>query len=322
MRFKNKDPGGIPRGAKGQFRTMSPEFEPEFAIMKADGTAGVSASAIAGMRLPILYSISLGMLGAGLVLAAVAALLLIAGTRSSGAAVAPAAGSEPSAQGAYPVAVTGALDPVLSPALWLIKWFLAIPHYIVLAFLWAAFVVLTVFAWIAILFTGRYPRGLFDFNVGVMRWTWRVVFYTYGALGTDRYPPFTLQDVDYPARLAVTYPAHLSRGLALVKWWLLAIPHYIVVGLFTSGLWSWTSASQAADNPAVRAGGGLIFLLVLIAGFILLFKGRYPRGLFDFVMGLNRWVWRVGTYAALLHDDYPPFRLDMGGKEPASSTRD
>src|SRR5947208_8674038 len=132
----------------------------------------------------------------------------------------------------YPVEVRARLDEPLSRWLWLVKWLLAIPHFIVLAFLWVAFVVLSVVAFFAILFTGHYPRGIFDFNVGVLRWTWRVEYYTYGALATDRYPPFTLRDVpDYPTRLQVDYPEHLSHGLVLVKW-LLAIPHFIVIAVF------------------------------------------------------------------------------------------
>jgi hypothetical protein len=219
---------------------------------------------------------------------------------------------------AYPLQLTGELAPRLSRWLWLVKWLLAIPHFVVLFFLWIAFAVVSVVAFFAILFTGRYPRGLFDFNVGVLRWSWRVGFYSYSALGTDMYPPFTLKDVpDYPARLEVAYPQSLSRGLVLVKWWLLAIPHYLVIAVFAGGAWAaWTGAGSAW----MWSSGGLVGLLVLFAGVVLLFTGRYPKALYDFVLGMNRWVFRVAAYAALMTDAYPPFRLDMGGDEPPTGT--
>jgi hypothetical protein len=215
----------------------------------------------------------------------------------------------------YPLRVEGELDDHVSRWLWLVKWVLVIPHVIALVFLWLAFVVLTVVAFFAILFTRRYPCAIFDFNVGVMRWSWRVWFYSYSALGTDRYPPFTLADVpDYPARLDVGYPRALSRGLVLVKWWLLALPQYLVVAVFAGGAWAGVNAANG--DAAWTSGCGLIGLLVLIAGVVLLFTGRYPKAIFDFVMGMNRWVYRVAAYATLMTDAYPPFRLDMGGREP------
>ena len=162
----------------------------------------------------------------------------------------------------YPATITGDLDSDLSRWLWLVKWLLIVPHLIVLFFLWIAYLVLTVVAFFAILFTGRYPRGIFDFNVGVMRWTWRVGFYSYSALGTDRYPPFSLEHRDYPADLEVQYPEQLSRGRVLIKWWLLAIPHYIAVGFLTGG-----------TGPRY---GGLGTALAIFGAVAVLFKRPYP----------------------------------------------
>ncbi len=203
-----------------------------------------------------------------------------------------------SRQDIYPVTVRGELTEPPSNALWLIKWLLAIPHYIILAFLWIAFIIVWIIAFFAILFTGKYPKGLFDFNVGVLRWSWRVGFYSYQALGTDKYPPFTLESVDdYPADLEVVYPERLSQGLVLVKWWLLAIPHYIIVWLFQGGYGG-------------RGGGGLVSILAIIAAIILLFTGKYNEGIFHFVIGMNRWSYRLYAYVSLMTDEYPPFRLD------------
>jgi hypothetical protein len=220
---------------------------------------------------------------------------------------------------AYPVRVDASLDAPLSRWLWLVKWILVIPHYIVLAFLWVGFVVLSAVAMVAIVVTGRYPRAIFEFNVGVLRWTWRVQYYAIGAFGTDRYPPFTLaDDPAYPAHLEVEYPQRLSHGLALVKWWLLAIPHYIIVGLFTGGgLWA---AWQYGEQDHSWAGLGLIGILAVIAAVVLLVTGRYPEQIYDFVLGMNRWVLRVAGYAGLMTDQYPPFRLDMGGHDPGTLT--
>jgi hypothetical protein len=218
----------------------------------------------------------------------------------------------------YPLQLEGELSPQLSRWRWLVKWLLAIPHFVVLLFLWIGFVASSVVALGAIVVTGRYPRRIFDFNVGVLRWSWRVGYYAHSAIGTDQYPPFTLADVPgYPARLSVAYPASLSRGLALVKWWLLALPHYLVVAVFTGG--AIAAVNEANDHALWATGGGLIGLLVCFAGLALLFTGRYPRGLYDLIMGMNRWVFRVVAYAGLMTDQYPPFRLDMGGHEPPAA---
>src|SRR3954453_19397191 len=155
----------------------------------------------------------------------------------------------------YPVRGGAALDPSPSRWLWLVKWLLLIPHFVVLFFLWLAFFGVSVVAFFAILITGRYPRPLFDFNVGVLRWNWRVNYYGYSALGTARSPPVTLAEVPaYPAHLHVPYPERLSRGLVLVKWWLLALPHYIVLSVFVGGgLWA---ASHGTTDSGWNGGWG------------------------------------------------------------------
>ena len=288
------------------------------AVMNADASKAVDVGMTLAAKAGFIFALAIGLLAGGAALAVAGGSMIYAGGRSRPDGPAPTtAGAPPPAppEGGYPVAVDGELDPNLSRGLWLVKWLLAIPHYVVLAFLWLAFFALTVVAFFAILFTERYPRGIFDFNVGVLRWTWRVAFYSYSALGTDRYPPFSLgPEPDYPARLDVPYPERLSRGLVLVKWWLLAIPHYLVVSIFgggwSFGAWWWWRWGDWGGHHWVGWSGGLIGLLVLIAALSLLFRGRYPRDVFHFVLGMNRWSYRVLTYAALMRDEYPPFRLD------------
>ena len=220
----------------------------------------------------------------------------------------------------YPVRVDAALDPSLSRGLWLVKWLLLIPHLVVLVFLWVAFFVVGVIAFFAILFTGRYPRSLFDFNVGVLRWSWRVHYYGYGALGTDRYPPFTLAEVpDYPAHLDVPYPERLSRGLIFVKW-SAGHPALPRAGRLRRRRAVAGHPRRQRTTAGTTAGRrrSLVGLLVLVAAIVLLFTGRYPKPLYDFVLGMDRWALRVAAYTALMTDRYPPFRLDQGGTDPGS----
>nr|WP_306422563.1 DUF4389 domain-containing protein [Paenarthrobacter aurescens] len=297
-------------------------------VMNADASDGVSADLQAGFRSDLMRPAAMGLLFAGVLAILIGVPLLVLGAVGLGRGGGPpgrppstsaaAQGSTPGSTTSSPLHFTGHLDPALSPWMWLVKWFLAIPHFFVLFFLWFAFAVTSIIAWFAILFTGRYPQSLFHFNVGVLRWNWRVAFYAYAVGGTDRYPPFSLSRADYPADMDVEYPPRLSRGLVLVKSWLLLIPHLLIVGAFTgTATWAWRTQDGPAGVINDRGGGlSLLGLLVLIALVTLLFTGSYPRPLFGFIMGINRWVYRVLIYGALLRDEYPPFRLDQGPADP------
>ena len=179
----------------------------------------------------------------------------------------------------------------LSRGLIFIKWLLAIPHLIVLALLGIGLAIVTVIAWFAILITGKYPRGMWDFTMMVLRWSARVNAYL--NLQRDEYPPFG--DQDYPVLFQMEYPEHLSRGLIFIKW-LLVIPHLII--LYVLGL--------------------LSSVVLLIAWVAILFTGKFPRGLFDFVTGVARWSNRVAVYELLLTDAYPPFSMSHEGPSAAN----
>jgi hypothetical protein len=286
--------------------------------MNAAATPNITADIELGGQVDYLVPIAIGLaVGGVLVLVGAIAVILtgIARHRPNadwGAALVDGVGRTNSPTTpfvAHPLRLEGHLDPDLSRWKWLVKWVLAIPHFVVLLFAWIAFAVLTIVAFFAVAFIGRYPRRIFDFNVGVMRWSWRVAFYATSVVGTDRYPPFTLKDTDYPARLDVAYPARLSRRLVLVKSWLLAIPHLLIVCAFTGGWGPDTDWGFVFSD-------GLLGLVGFIAALGLLFTGRYPVGLFNLIMGMMRWVHRVIVYVVLMTDHYPPFRLDQGGSEP------
>ncbi len=190
----------------------------------------------------------------------------------------------PAAAPGYPLRYDVEYPEELSRWLIFVKWLLVIPHTIILYALGVAAGVIGFIAFFAILFTKRYPRGLFDFVVNVNRWGANAG--AYSGLLRDEYPPFSWEPGQYAVTYEVDYPEELSRWLIFVKW-LLAIPHYIVLlFLFIA-----------------------VYLVYIIVFFAILFSKRFPRGLFDFIVGVNRWNYRVGAYTALLRDEYPPFSL-------------
>jgi hypothetical protein len=185
---------------------------------------------------------------------------------------------------AYPVTFEVEYPERLSRWLIFVKWLLAFPHLLILGVFGYLVELTTFISWFVILFTGRYPKALFDLAVMYFRWNARVTAYI--ALLRDEYPPFGGGSPEYPVRFNVEYPEKLSRLLIFVKW-LLAIPHLIILALL----------------------GLLGFVVYVIAWFAILFTGRFPRSLFDFLVGIGRWAFRVDAYIWLMRDEYPPFSL-------------
>ncbi|MET3806841.1 hypothetical protein ABIB25_003861 [Nakamurella sp. UYEF19] len=299
-------------------------------LMNADGTPGITSDAAFQVKAPFLLPLALILLGFGLLVTGGAIALIVVGASGrrrdrDGDRLLPLNSTLPPGRGVtataeHPVVLTARLDPGLSRWLWLVKLFLAFPHFLILFFLLPAFVLVTVVAGVAILFTGVYPRALFEFNRGVLRWTCRVSYYAFsGGIGTDEYPPFSLgRAPDYPVVLDIAYPVRLSRGLVLIKWWLLAIPHYLILSVAVGNWFGWSSLDGDRFALGPIGGGGVLGLLIVVAGCVLLFTGRYPTSLYNLIVGVNRWIYRVVAYSALMTDRYPPFRLDQGGTEPTN----
>lgn len=191
----------------------------------------------------------------------------------------------PPAGNSYPVRFDIAYPENLSRGLIFVKWLLAIPHFVIIYALNIVFEVLTFIAFFAILFTAKYPEGLFKFNVGIRRWQANVMAYV--MLMRDEYPPFSFDAGAYAVTLEIDYPENLQRFAPLYKW-LLAIPHLIIVSILSI----------------------VAFLGIIVAWFAILFTGKFPKGIFDFVVGVQRWNTRVTAYALFMRDEYPPFSLD------------
>ena len=189
--------------------------------------------------------------------------------------------------GAYPIDME-ADYPQAGIARWrvFLQGYMAIPHYFVLFFVLIGVYLAFIVTWFSILFTRTYPRGIFEFTGGSIRWLERVTGYQYWF--TERYPPFsTGDDPSYPIRVRYAYP---EGGIARWRVFLqgfMAIPHYIALAFVGIGVW----------------------FALIIAWFSILFTRTYPPGIFGFVLGAQRWGTRVVAYSLLMTEEYPPFSL-------------
>ncbi|HJM76554.1 MAG TPA: DUF4389 domain-containing protein [Dehalococcoidia bacterium] len=165
----------------------------------------------------------------------------------------------------------------------LIRWLLVIPHMAVVSVLtWVADVLLTLMLFI-LLFTARFPESIFGFMSGALRWQYNATAYL---MFHNRYPPFSLAGEYPPVTFEVDRQETYNRWLPFVKW-LLVFPHVVILA-------------------ALGFAGFVVYFFVFFA---VLVTGSYPRGAFDFLVGIGRWTARVSAYAWLLTDKYPPFSL-------------
>ena len=182
----------------------------------------------------------------------------------------------------YPAGLEIAYPSELNRWLPLIKWLLVVPHFIALCFVGIGAFFVAVYGFFAVLFTGRWPRGAFDYLVGTVRWVYRVVAYFH--LMTDVYPPFSLaDDPDYPVRLKIDYPEQIANWRPLVQW-LLAIPYLIIAGVL---YW-------------------LTGVLTIFVFFTVIFTKQIPRGVFELMVPGLRWHLRGNAYAYFMTERYPP----------------
>jgi hypothetical protein len=189
----------------------------------------------------------------------------------------------------YPIEV--GIDAPDSIARWrpLVQWFLAIPLIIVLYVLRIVAQVCAFIGWFAVLFTGSLPEGLGNFIAGYHRYAWRT--YSYAMFLREPYPTFTPElgytdPGDDPTSFEVQRPQEMSRVAVLLRL-IFVIPQ--LVALFFLGIALWVA--------------------MVVGFFVVLFTGRWPTGLRDFVIGANRWYLRVDAWFLLIADPYPPFSL-------------
>lgn len=186
----------------------------------------------------------------------------------------------------YPVSYNVDEPPRLSRWLWLFKGLLLIPHMFVLFFVSIVAWVAIFIAWIAILVTGKHPRGLWNFILGFNRWSMRINVYMMHM--TDRYPPFSMsEEPGYPMHLEATYSERASRLTTFFRY-LLALPHLIIVGALAYVLWA----------------------LWIVNVVIVIFTGKPNTEIFKFMAGIIRWQARANLYLQLITDRYPPFSLE------------